>query len=339
MFSRSHLSFLPFRGELNRRRGMGRGQCWSHLYFKSIYSSTALIPLEPAKKLRGPVLGGSLVLKADSVFIFTCGAASSEETGMVSAREKVMGYAQKHIKDFQFFEAESIFQKLGDKRKKDLLSLEKELADFSDCILIFLESPGAQSELGAFAMYDDLAEITLAVNKEEYESERSFITDGPIEKVNKTSKFGEAIYTEFDSILTSMYDIEKRLSSIKRKRGKSIEGKKFEELKKENPKVKMLLISDIVSLYSPIYYSELVKVLSSIFKSDSNFDVKTDIAFLEAVGFAKRVGDNLIVSTTKSNRKFFKYPDNYKWKRERSTVIRNYFMRDRKRFKLLSERI
>lgn len=249
-----------------------------------------------------------------------------------------MRYVQKHVPEFQFFEAEAIFQKLGNKRKKDLLSLEKELADFSDCILIFLESPGAQSELGAFAMYDELAKIILAVNKEEYKGESSFISDGPIEKVDDISKFGETIYTDFDSILTSMYDIEKRLSSIKRKRGKSINVENFKNLSNGKPKIKMLLISDIISLYSPIYYSEIIEVLDKIFECDSNFDIKTDVAFLESIGFARRVGDNLIVSVTKGNKKFFKYSGNFKWERERSTVIRKYFMEDRKRFKMLSER-
>ena len=176
--------------------------------FLSGSSLSPLIPLEPARKLSGPILGGELVLRADAVFIFTCGAASSKETGVVSAREEVMKYAHSHITDAHFFEAEAIFKKLGDKRKKDLLSLEEELAKFSDCILIFLESPGAQSELGAFTMHDELAEIILAVNKEKYEGERSFISDGPIEKINKVSSFGEAIYTNFESILTSMSTIK-----------------------------------------------------------------------------------------------------------------------------------
>jgi hypothetical protein len=62
----------------------------------------------------------------------------------------------------------------------DLLSLEEHLADLSDIIILFVESPGSFAELGAFARSDVLRPKTLAIIPSEYSRKPSFITEGPV---------------------------------------------------------------------------------------------------------------------------------------------------------------
>lgn len=124
-----------------------------------------------------------------SALIFVCGA-----TRIGSLRDSYIHYAATHHKEFSFFRAESILQGLED--KGDLLTLEDQFADYSDCLLIFCESESAYAELGAFSLKEELAGKTLVINDRKYEKSTSFINLGPLAKLEKKSKFGGSIWID-----------------------------------------------------------------------------------------------------------------------------------------------
>ena len=66
----------------------------------------------------------------------------------------------------------------------DLLQLENFLAYLADFTFLFVESPGAIAELGAFAASDALRPRTVAIlNNTTLGTDRSFIADGPVKRI------------------------------------------------------------------------------------------------------------------------------------------------------------
>ncbi|MBZ0099077.1 MAG: retron St85 family effector protein, partial [Taibaiella sp.] len=189
-------------------------------------------------------------LRRDSSIVFVCGA-DPKLAG--SCRSKFLKYAEKHLANYDFFIAEDLLNiKSVD---SDLLSIEDKLAQFSDCVILFLESPGAFAELGAFANKSNLTSILLAVNDSAYSGARSFINDGPINKINRESKFKPAIDVNFESVLECADEIQAKLDKeLKRIRRKSFsfDGKLFEELP---GKERLFVVHDLVWLLSPVKYA------------------------------------------------------------------------------------
>jgi len=68
----------------------------------------------------------------------------------------------------------------------DLLELEEHLAGLSACILLFVESPGAIAEFGAFSQMDSLRNKLIVVVEQSHYKQQSFIRNGPIEQVHRT---------------------------------------------------------------------------------------------------------------------------------------------------------
>ena len=75
---------------------------------------------------------------------------------------------------------------------KELFTFEGPIAQLSDLVLLFSESPGSFAELGVFASNKDIADKTLVVIQQKYLSKESFIAKGPIaylSSVSETSVF------------------------------------------------------------------------------------------------------------------------------------------------------
>jgi hypothetical protein len=76
-------------------------------------------------------------------FIFLCGAAVSNPN---SNRKVFEQYLRQNYPKYELFLAEDYFKNV--REISDLLTIETFLADFADCILIFLESESAFTEKG-----------------------------------------------------------------------------------------------------------------------------------------------------------------------------------------------
>lgn len=256
------------------------------------------------KEFKSCIADNKIQLRADNHIIFLFGAQSSKDT--ISAREIFHKYSSKHLNQYQFLLAEDFFDSY-DSESIDLLTLEGELATYTDCVLILIESTGTFAELVAFALNTELAKKILAVNKKEHFKSRSFINLGPLAKVNKVSKFGEVIYSNFDSILSSVSDIESRLKENLRKRSKSVDLSSYEQFKStEMKRFKLLLISDLISAFGPIHEGELLNILKNIYGEDNFIGISFELSLLKSLGFID-LNKKLYFNTFRKEFYFFNY--------------------------------
>ncbi|EOY2408734.1 retron St85 family effector protein, partial [Yersinia enterocolitica] len=115
--------------------------------------------------------------------IFLCGKDKSDKD---SYRAKIASFLEKE-KGYQLAFPEDLFEDLLEGQGgHSLLSLEKQLAEAVDLIVLIPESPGSFAELGAFSMKAELAQKMLILRLSKFKSGKSFINHGPIRLVKST---------------------------------------------------------------------------------------------------------------------------------------------------------
>lgn len=96
-----------------------------------------------------------------------------------SNRGIIHRYISKLLPDANIVLSEQMWED-GFNNSIDLLTFEEFLAEVSDAIILFVESPGSFCELGAFAYADALfSDKLIVVMDEKYRGSRSFISTGP----------------------------------------------------------------------------------------------------------------------------------------------------------------
>ncbi len=210
--------------------------------------------------------------------LFICGG----EEATCKNRGLLESYIAKHHKEFVTFRAElawEVISNLGSHSKVNALSLEEWLADFSDIVIILVESYGTVAELGAFSLSPVLRQKLLPILDKKFETHRSFINTGPVMWVNSESKFGPSIYTEFDTILTCVPQINDRL-------GRKIQSTTSEEnligRYKYTPKIFLFFILIIISSLGPITIPEIISITSKVIGYKNN----KNISFVVSIGVA-----------------------------------------------------
>ena len=275
------------------------------------------------------------MLQIDALLVFVCGADSGG--GKTSARDTFMKYASVWLPQYRFFKAEEVFAGLKATFKGDLLSLEGQLAEFADCILMLLESPGTVAELGAFTYNDDLARIVLAVNDKAYRSTSSFITDGPIAKLNEISMFKPVVYCDLTHgrVSTALPEIEERLREMERKNRMTIRFPDLKSFVECLGKDKMLFLRDMIAIFSPVKHSELLHLLSSIY-GPGEYGIEIEIALLRATGLVEEE-DGFLLSSTAERGRFVDF-GGLDPAVLRSAVFNHYHKRDNARLDVLKRR-
>ncbi len=218
--------------------------------------------------------------KPSSKIIFICGI--NEET---SLRQKFICYSAKKEDDLRFFEAEKALAAIRDAIKdKDLLTLENQMAEYTDCVLIVLEGPGAIAELGAFANNEKILELLIVINDKEHEPSSgrpkndSFISQGPLKLVKKGSIYKPSILYEdirnydFDKDPRLYEQIKKTLRSRQRlllNNATAIPMQSPFTITDVEKRDKLLILSDVVKLFSPISEKEL----KALVKDEINIEI------------------------------------------------------------------
>lgn len=101
---------------------------------------------------------------------------------------------EKLLPDINIVLSEQLWED-GFDSKIDLLTFEEFLAEVSDAIILFVESPGSFCELGAFAYADSLfSDKMIIVLDESYHNSRSFIATGPVLKASDNGS--KIVYAE-----------------------------------------------------------------------------------------------------------------------------------------------
>ncbi|OVE74482.1 hypothetical protein BVX94_00090 [bacterium B17] len=270
--------------------------------------------------------------------VFLCGK-KLDDPGC--ARKVLLDYAHKHIPESRFFLAEDVFDALRLSGKSpDLLSVESYLARCADSVIIILESDGAKVELGAFAHDDELAKIMLTVNDARFKGEASFISDGPLKKLNKLSKLGPTIYTDLKSIGRVHHLIEGRLKRIRRKKRKRLSVLSAKDFVSLPHKERLFLVGDLIWLLSPVSHHELIALLVETIGDVSYDFLRFELSLLNSLKFITTVEikkQNYYISASSMAKPFCEYDLDDAFEL-RSEAIANYHKRGNARLAGLKER-
>jgi hypothetical protein len=154
---------------------------------------------------------------ADStVNIFLCGSRSA---GPDSIRT-LLYEALRHYGKMNVLFPEWLFSDLLAKHEHDLLTLEHELADSVDMVIIPLEGTGTIAELGAFASLPTLRPRIIVVNDAKYKWQSSFISLGPIKLIRKEQP-SNIMYYDTDNKGATVDRVVSRLKYMKKREQKS----------------------------------------------------------------------------------------------------------------------
>ncbi len=174
----------------------------------------------------------------------------------------------------------------------DLLELEKYLADLADVTVLFVESPGSIAELGAFAASDALRPKTLAVLNNSYCSDRSFISEGPVQKIKNENSQLVYYYTWDRKRLNSpatkkeFRDMAKDLTEFLVKRDKSHPNE--QGFDKEKPGHVLLLVADLIGIPGVATSTEITDCLKELGCKFDRENRDRYLSLLESMSFIER---------------------------------------------------
>lgn len=213
-------------------------------------------------------------------FVFLCGKAFQNYSRYKLTNR---GIVENYLKS----KSEGVFIVLSEKlwedgfdKEIDLLTFEEFLAEVSDAIILFAESPGSYCELGAFSYADKLfSDKLIIVIDDKYKNNKSFIITGPTAKAQKNG--AQVVYAPFKS-----GDLLSSIDLINVLEDKSFEfSSKSAARNKRKPNVKhnsvlvnafILELLNLIQITQPISRKDLLD-LYKVIKGFSSFSfVKSD---------------------------------------------------------------
>lgn len=253
----------------------------------------------------------------------------------------MQNYLQKQSEDIFIVLSERLWEESFNSNI-DLLTFEEFLAEISDVIVLFCESPGSYCELGAFAYANKLfSDKLVIVIDEQYKEAKSFIMTGPVAKAKQDGATIVYAQLEGKGLLAS-----KELRDMVREKVKQFSSKTATlNRRKCNTVQDQILISsfivellECIKLLQPISKSDLVE-LYKIIKGFSHFtfvkrdgdafhnEIKYDyiIKLLSNVGLIKIV-HNIITTTeySKTQNLMLRYYGNGENKERNKLLCRKY---------------
>lgn len=153
-------------------------------------------------------------------FIFICGEQILDDSGKLidesilesqnNIRYFIMKNFKKHIYTGEYEKeshpAQCIISEYVYSADKaiDILTFEQVLAEISEFIIIITESPGTFCELGAFALHDSFAEKVIVINENNPNFKKSFISLGPIKKIENHNEKNIILYNSKSALKSSL---------------------------------------------------------------------------------------------------------------------------------------
>ena len=231
-----------------------------------------------------------------NIDLFLCGAASTKEK--ISYRDIIRSKLEDNS-NLSILYPEDMFMEMLNRKKYDLLTLEKFLANNSDIILIVCESPGAFTELGAFVNNSDTLEKVVILLQTKYKNTKSFIRLGPVEHVRMKNK---------NSIIYFNHNIDEAIDKIK----KYLKNRfRYLGYKRKESKIKDLnLISGqyyfiilLLYFYQELSVKMLVDNLKKLYKMKYNIE-EFDIIYSSAI---KRLFKEGLIKKEEPSEKVIQY--------------------------------
>jgi hypothetical protein len=263
--------------------------------------------------LCGALIKSKVICPADvSKFVFLCGANKPDKS-MSSRREAIINFAKKNLLNTQIILAEKVFNVFHAEGHKDnILDIEDKISDFSDFIIIILESNSSFTELGAFSN-KNIRKKLIVINDKTFEKSDSFINLGPLKAIEEISgekfilkyKMDPTGITSLDSIGAIYNDLYNLLNKTNTRHPVFLTIDNCNPAKTFN-KDSVRFIHDLIYFTGPIYRKELIQVLIKIFGKEYDFKQLTHhIAMLSAFDAINITDKGLYVSKIEST--YLKY--------------------------------
>jgi hypothetical protein len=263
-----------------------------------------------------------------SKFVFLCGA-NKNRMEVSERRKALLEFSKIHLPHTHFFLAEKMFSTLQDEgHKGNVLDVEGLISDFSDYILIVLESPSAFAELGAFS-HEKLRNKLVIINSLDFKKDSSFINLGPIKAIEEASGKDRIVYYKMkkdgiekrDAIGDTFHQIYELFKEPIKSTGKSVDLDLLNPAKKFDKRSAMFL-HDLIYLSGPVLHKEIIELLKMIFGNDSYNKVAHLLAILCSFDSIERNGQGLYRSKIKETYYDFRF-DTSKY----ISAFRNYTLR------------
>lgn len=193
--------------------------------------------------------------KRDRRLVFLCGGPVNSRKP--SFRRKLLKYARESLTEFRFFLAEDAARdlfKYGEPVFINVAEFEALLIDLADCVIVIPESPGSIAELGYFSAQKQARDKLLVVSDLEYQGDDSFLSLGPIELVNRHSKYRPTLYLNLKSRTTSFRPITKILKRYALENRGHFEYKTYDLLPIQH---KLFVIFELIYLFGMISYDAI----------------------------------------------------------------------------------
>ena len=212
-------------------------------------------------------------------FVFLCGNQFTKESYYETNRGIIDKFLKSKSKDIYIVLSEQLWEKEFNSNI-DLLTFEEFLAEVSDCIILFVESPGSFCELGAFSYADKLFSDKLAIIiDKQYEGSESFIITGPTAKARKDGS--DIIYASLNGTGLLFSDelrgyVEKVINRFQSKRDSLNKRKPNSEEDKVLLNSFIIELLELIKIIQPVSNKDLLEVYKTV-KGFSSFEfIKSD---------------------------------------------------------------
>lgn len=249
-------------------------------------------------------------VQRDSKIIFVCGGPVETDKG--SMRNRFLSYAEKELPNHRMFLAESAEKNYvahDEPEFHNVGEFEELIADVSDLVLIFPESPGSCAELGYFSKNGELRKKLLVVPDAKYQGGDSFISRGPVDLIDQHSRFKYAIQLSYDGTADFSQISGRIRDRIPNSRRRKVE---FTEYSKLSARLRFFVIFEILRLFRALSFEEIVYAFKSVLGHAKSDELRQLLSILVAAGIAYRLDDGEQVFAVNANVKPFMEFDDFK---------------------------
>lgn len=243
----------------------------------------------------------------DRRLVFLCGGPVPSRRFF---RPKVLAYARTSLREFRFFLAEDAARDIfahGEPTFVNIAEFEALISDLADCVLIIPESPGSIAELGYFSAQATIRDKLLVVNDLDFQGDESFLNLGPIELVNRYSRYRPIVQIDLRAKKPQFRPIVNRLRRYRFENRGHFEFRKYDELPVRH---RLFVIFEFIYLFEKISYDAIELLMQSVFldgasmRNEQKNNLQQLLSILCAGNYVRRVTDHDLLEPVKTARPF-----------------------------------
>jgi hypothetical protein len=244
------------------------------------------------ERIRGLFADREVFRRNDVPFVFVCGGPTNTE----SLRKRFLEWSSAALPRVVMVLAEHAFEDTlfhTPPQTYNLSVFESLIADISDCVIVFPESPGAYAEMGFFSATKIRSKV-LVVNDLRYQAKESFVRLGPIDTFDSKSFLRSTLHVRTDDPAgVDFSPIGERLGRLMKRRNrrrlKHSTGDSLSRLEK------FLIVLEMIHLIQVASLVELQHCLSVAIGKFRTAELKQLLSILVGSKCVNRVDDEFYV--------------------------------------------